>query len=330
MAPMSDNIARALHVAEEIGFSGALRVAREDVVIHEFASGFANRAHRIPNQIDTRFATASATKGMTALTVISLVESGDIALEATVRGLVGDVLPMVDERATIADVLSHRSGIGDYLDEEAMGDIDDHALAVPVHTLETASDYLCLVEGHPQVFPPGERFAYNNSGYVILAIIEQLTGSYHEAVGERVLAPAGVADGGFFRSDELPDNTALGYLENGHTNIFHLPVVGVGDGGIYLTLDDVSSFWKAVFAGGVVSRASVELMTTPTHMGDDGEGYGLGFRLEDGGDLVALEGMDPGISFRSTYRQSTGDMYAVVSNTSPAVWPIAKELDRRD
>ena len=181
------------------------------------------------------------------------------------------------------------------------------------------------------MFAPGEKFAYNNSGYIIVAIIiEKVTGSYHEAVAKRVLDPAGIKDGGFFRSDDLPDNTALGYLENGRTNVFHLPVIGTGDGGIYLTLDDVSSFWKALFAGEMVTMESVEQMTTPTHMGDDGQGYGLGFWLKEGGDHAALVGMDPGVSFRSTYRKSTEDMYVIMSNTSSGVWPISRALDERE
>ena len=328
---MNQRTALAREVADETGFSGAVRISFRDTAPQEFAMGFADRAHRIPNRIDTRFGTASATKGMTALAVMSLIESGAFTLETTVREILGDKLPMADEEVTIAHLLSHQSGVGDYLDEEALGDIDDHILGVPVHTLERATDYLPLVDGRPQVFAPGEKFAYNNSGYIILAIIiEKVAGSYHDTVAQLVLEPAGITGGGFLRADDLPDNTALGYLENGHTNVFHLPVIGTGDGGIYLTLDDVSSFWKALFAGEIVSAESVELMTTPTHMGSDGQGYGLGFWLGEGGDHVALVGMDPGVSFRSTYRKSTGDMYVVMSNTSSGVWPLSRALDERD
>lgn len=329
---MNQTTALARQVADEIGFSGVVRISIRDTASQEFAMGFADRARRIPNRLDTRFGTASATKGMTALAVMSLIESGALTVETPMREVLGDLLPMADERVTIAHLLNHQSGVGDYLHEESLGDIDDHILDVPVHTLERAIDYLPLIDARPQVFAPGEKFAYNNSGYIILAIIiEKLTdSSYHETVATRVLEPAGITGGGFFRSDDLPDNTALGYLENGRTNVFHLPVIGTGDGGIYLTLDDVSSFWKALFAGQIVSTASVELMTTPTHSGDDGRGYGLGFWVKERGDLVALEGMDPGVSFRSTYRQSTGDMYVVMSNTSSGVWPISRALDERD
>lgn len=53
----------------------------------------------------------------------------------------------------------------------------------------------------------------------------------------------------FARTDDLPANTALGYLANGRSNVFHLPVVGMGDGGAFFTLDDTSAFWQALFGG---------------------------------------------------------------------------------
>ena len=247
----------------ETDFSGVFRLVSDRRIVDEFATGFANRALEVPNRIDTRFAVASGMKGFTALAVMSLVESGDLALDTRVVTILGDQLPLVDEEVTIRQLLSHRSGIGDYLDEEALGDIDDHVMGVPVHELKRPSDYIPLLRPHPQVSPPGERFAYNNSGYMILSLIVELTtGSFADTVEDRVLAPAGIDDGGFIRSDDLPSNTALGYLENGRTNVFHLPVVGSGDGGIYLTLDDMPKFWSALLTGAIVSGATVETMTT--------------------------------------------------------------------
>ena len=56
----------------------------------------------------------------------------------------------------------------------------------------------------------------------------------------------------FLRSDELPGRTALGYLPvdgQPRTNVFHLPVLGSGDGGIYSTAADISALWRSLFAG---------------------------------------------------------------------------------
>src|SRR5262245_38968983 len=111
-------------LAEEIdglaaeGFSGVVRVDRGGQTEFEKAYGLADRARAIPNRVDTQFGTASATKGLTALTVISLVAEGALELTTTARSVLGEDLPLIDERVTVEQLLAHRSGIGDYLDEE--------------------------------------------------------------------------------------------------------------------------------------------------------------------------------------------------------------------
>ena len=245
-------------IAATTGFSGVVRVDQSGEVALAQAYGFAHRAHEIPNRVDTQFAIASGTKGLTALAVVKLIEDGKLALSTTARSVLGRDLPLVDDDVTIEHLLSHRSGIGDYLDEEAEHDVADYLMPVPVHELATTEQYLAVLDGRPTKFAPNERFAYSNSGYVVLAlIVERCSGTaFHELVGQRVCEPAGMKDSGFLRSDELPARAALGYVTmDGRTttNVFHLPVRGSGDGGIYSTAEDISSFWSAVFAGRIVS-----------------------------------------------------------------------------
>ena len=71
-------------------------------------------------------ASRAATKGLTALAVVSLIEEGVLELSTTARSVLGDDLPLIDDDVTIEHLLSHRSGIGDYLDEEA--ELDAHRL----------------------------------------------------------------------------------------------------------------------------------------------------------------------------------------------------------
>ena len=149
---------------------------------------------------------------------------------------------------TVEDLLGHRSGIGDYLDEESDLSLSDYLMPVSVHRLAETTDFLPLLDGHPAKFPAGQRFSYCNSGYVILAlIIERAVGlGYHDAVQQLVLDPAGMADTAFLRSDDLPGRAAVGYVEidgQWRTNVFHLPVRGNGDGGAYSTVDDLARFW---------------------------------------------------------------------------------------
>jgi len=116
--------ARVEAVASETGFSGAVRVDVPDAVDRPgpgpltWAFGLADRRHGIENQIDTRFAIASGTKAFTALTVMSMVESGLLALDTTARSVLGPDLPLIDDAVTVEHLLAHRSGIGDYLEEQ--------------------------------------------------------------------------------------------------------------------------------------------------------------------------------------------------------------------
>jgi CubicO group peptidase (beta-lactamase class C family) len=317
------------------GFSGVVRVDRAGEVQYAAASGFAHRGLAVANALDTQFATASAAKGLTALAVMSLVEDGTLALSTTARSLLGPDLPLIDGDVTVEHLLAHRSGIGDYFDENAGYDVDDYAMPVPVQQLATTEDFLAVLDGHETQFPAGERFAYNNGGYVMLALLaERASGvPYHELVQQRVCERAGMVDSAFLRSDELPGTAALGYLATGdgsRTNVFHLPVRGNGDGGIYTTVADISSFWTALFAGRIVSKETVALMVQPRSSGlEAGKRYGLGFWLAQTGDVVMLEGSDAGVSFWSAHDPGSGVTSTVISNTTDGAWPIARLLRER-
>ncbi len=309
-------------------FSGVVRVQHRGEVLVEFACGYSDRANERAHDLETRFAVASGTKAFTALTIMSLVESGVITLDTTLRSIVLDDLPHVDEGVTIDHLLTHRSGVGDYLDEAAGHDIDDHVLgSLSAHTLRTAHDYLPLLNAHDQQVPPGEHFAYNNSGFVMLSlVIEMTTGSYHRAVRDHVFTRAAMPDAGFFRSDDLPADTAVGYLENGRSNVFHLPVIGMGDGGAFLTLDDTTAFWNAFLTGGIVSPDSVAAMIAEVSVLDDTRSYGRGLWLGPGADHVWIEGIDAGVSFESGVFRDADLRYSVLSNTSSGAWPLVKTI----
>ena len=274
-------------IAATESFSGVVRVERPGRPAVERAFGFADKAHGIPNRGGTQFGIASGTKSLTALTIVSLIEEGRFELATTARSLLRDDLPLIADDVTIEHLLSHRSGIGDYLDEEVELDYDAYLMPVPVQDLATIEQYLPILGGYPTKFPAGERFGYCNSGFVVLALIaERVSGvPFPELVLERVCEPAGMVDTAFLRSDELPGSAAIGYLEVGgvwRTNVFHLPVRGSGDGGIYTTAVDVSALWAALFSGRIVAPAWVaEVIRARSEdtVEDDAthRRYGLGF-----------------------------------------------------
>ena len=319
-------------IASETRFSGVVGVESADGIDVTRAYGLAHRGHEISSEVDTQFAIASGTKGLTALTVVSLIEDGHLDLSATARSVLGQDLPLIGDDVTIEHLLSHRSGIGDYVDEEADLDFTDYLMPVPVHELASTEQYLAVLAGHPLKFAPDERFAYCNGGYVVLALIAERTSGFpfHELVRQRVCEPAGMHDTQFPRSDELPVGAALGYLtaDGPRTNVLHLPARGSGDGGIYSTAADISALWSSFFAGRIVSSDWVtEMVRSRSDVRAEAMRYGLGFWLYESGKAVMLEGSDAGVSFRSVHDPASRITSAVISNTSGGAWPIARLLD---
>jgi CubicO group peptidase (beta-lactamase class C family) len=323
-------------LAGRTGFSGVVRVDRAGHIAYERAFGLAHRAFGVPNTPDTLFAIASGVKGMTALTVLRLVEDGALALDTTARSLLGDDLPLIDPTVTVRHLLAHRSGIGDYLDESVGLDINDYAMPVPVHRLVTTADYLQVLDGHPMRYSPDERFEYCNGGFVVLALLaERATGeTFHDLVDRCVVTPAAMTATAFLRSDSLPGAAAVGYLDGavpGRTNVHHLPLRGSGDGGIYTTAADLHLLWRALFAGRIISNGMVDRMITPVSSPATASGsydYGLGCWLRNPRHSVEWEGYDAGVSFRSGHDRASDVTYTVCSNTSEGAWPVMNELER--
>jgi CubicO group peptidase (beta-lactamase class C family) len=137
----------------------------------------------------------------------------------------------------------------------------------------------------------------------------------------------------FLRTDELPDDAALGYLdrEGDRTNATKLPVRGTGDGGIYTTAADLVAFWDALLAGRIVPRGRVDEMVRPRSTFPDGSHrYGLGFHVDGARDeVVWLEGYDAGVTMFSTCVPSAGLTATVLANRTDGAWPIQELLDER-
>jgi CubicO group peptidase (beta-lactamase class C family) len=312
-------------------FAGVVRVDRAGRTEYAEAFGLAHRAYGVPMTLDTQLATASITKTFTGVAVLSLVADGRLALDTPARSLLGDDLPEIDDRVTVEQLLAHRSGIGDYLDEEVHQEVTDYVLELPVHRFLTTSDFLPVLSGRPQVSVPGDVFAYNNSGYVVLALLAERAGGrpFHDVVAERVFGPAGMEHSAFLRSDELPASAARHYLEADglRTNGLHLPVLGTGDGGAYVTVDDLHRFWSALLDGRLLPPALVdEMFRARSERPEESRRYGLACWRYDSGDAVFLEGYDAGVSARSLHDPARDLTWTVLSGWSDGAWPVAKAL----
>lgn len=335
IGPMNDLAESVRSVATESGFSGVVRIDQGDDKQLSEAYGLAHRGYQVPNTDDSQFAIASGCKGFTALAVVSLIADGMVSLDTTARSVLGDDLPLIADDVTLEHLLAHRSGIGDYLDEEDEDlDSNDYVLVSPMHKLATTEAFLVEVDGYSTKFPAGERFSYCNGGYIVLALIaERASGStYHDLVKERVLDPAGMTDTAFLRSDEPSGRMALGYLhpDGLRTNVLHLPVRGNGDGGIYTTVADMHTFWTAFVDGRIVPVEWVKEMTRPhSDVPEEDARYGLGFWLGETSLTVKLIGGDAGVSFYSAHDHTTRSTWTVVSNTVGGAWPMVRHLRKQ-
>src|SRR2546423_4762840 len=144
-------------IADQNEFSGVVSVDRGGQTEFVKAYGLAHRAHQIPNTPGTRFAIASGTKGLTALTVISLINDGALGMSTTARSVLGTDLPLIGGDVTIGHLLADRSRIGDYPDEEGRYDAPDYVLTAPAPDPAATQQHLTVLRRYPPNVPAGER-----------------------------------------------------------------------------------------------------------------------------------------------------------------------------
>ncbi len=319
--------------AARTDFAGVVRLERAGAVALDAAYGLADRSHGTVMTTDNQLGMASGSKTFTALGVLRLVEERLLTLSTTARQILGTDLPLIADDVTIEHLLSHRSGIGDYLDEDEF-DSEDYVLPVSANRLVTTEDFLPILDGYPMKFRPGDRFSYCNGGFVVLALIaERVSGrSYHDLVRELVCSPAGMADTDFLRADALPGRAALGYVEvegQWRTNVFHLPVIATGDGGTYTTTADMARFWTALNSGRIVHAETLDDMLSARSEPDPGESrcYGLGFWLKANSPQITMSGADAGVSFWSSHHPERGTTATVISTTIGGAWPVVEIVE---
>ncbi|MDR4937848.1 serine hydrolase [Rossellomorea marisflavi] len=306
-----------------MNFHGSILVTSGSQIEFQQAYGLADRVHNIPNSTQTRFGMASGCKIFTAIAILQLIEKGCFSLDSRIR----DVLPLkhshFHESITVHQLLTHTSGIPDYFDEEKMDDFEDLWRDQPSYRMESPADFLPLFEQETMKSTPGERFSYNNSGYVLLGlIIEKHAGiTFSEYVETHIFEAAGMEKSGYFRMDQMPDGTATGYIGLGDglykSNIYSLPVKGGPDGGAYTTTEDVHALLDSLFKHRLLTKESTDLLLNPHVESSTGTFYGYGiWMIQDEGEarVYSLMGLDPGVSFRSMIIPEEDRMITILSN----------------
>ena len=325
---------------EEQPFSGVVLVREKGNTIFEYAYGDANRSDTIHNTMRTRFAIASGSKIFTAVAIAQLVEKKVIGFDTRLNDCLDIDFPHFDSGITVRHLLNHSSGIPDYFDEEGGADYEDLWRKRPMYNIRRAKDFLPMFQKEKMKFAPGQRFSYNDAGFIVLGlIIEQQAGmSFIDYVEKNVFASADMMDSGYFAVDHLPDRVACSYIEddNGQwrTNIFAVPAVGAPDGGAYTTAPDLANFWSALFEDRLLSRASTkELLRPQIKAKSEGENihYGLGVWIKTAGGEVSsyyVTGWDPGVAMISEIYPDRGLNVTVIGNSNQPTFPMYRAIRR--
>ncbi|MEZ2348777.1 serine hydrolase domain-containing protein [Terriglobus sp. RCC_193] len=253
----------------------SIMVIEHGRIVWTHAYGKRDIQHNLAVQMDTHFEIGSITKQFTAVSILQLRDAGKLKLDDPLSVYLPDA-PHAKE-VTLRNLLTHTSGLHDYLDGPP-AEIDRLA-ALPI----SYHDLLSRVAAMPLDFPPGSQWSYSNTGYLLLGkVIEVVSGEpYRDYIQQRILNPLGMRNT-FTTADEshLP-NMAIGYRhENGVQAIapFIDPSWGSSAGFLISTPEDLSRWDAALHGGKVVSPASYREMTTAfmtTKNGSADYGFGL-------------------------------------------------------
>jgi len=262
---------------ERQGIPGlSLAVVRDGQVVLAQGYGLANVELGVAATPQTVYQLQSLTKSFTATGIMMLVEEGKVGLDDKI----GKHLAVPTDRwknITVRHLLTHTSGIKDFINEPTV------SLRLDV----AEEEVLKAAARRPLNFEPGEKYAYSNTNYHLLAmIVHKATGkSYGEFLRERIFDPLGMDQTRVVSLSEIIPNRAAGYrrergaMRNGE---FVAPtILGYGGGGLRSTVLDLAKWDAALYTEKLLKRSSLEQMWTPAKLNSGkptayGFGWGIG------------------------------------------------------
>ena len=223
-------------------FSGTVLVAENGKIRYNKAFGLANREKNISNTLQTKFDIGSINKAFTKVIVLQLIQEGKIKPDDKLGKFLDGFPKEAAEKVTIQQLIGHRSGYGDYM--------QDPGFFNRPKSQQTIAAITEIIKHMPLQFEPGSDWQYSNAGFILLGdIIEKVTGkSYYDNVKERIIKPLKMTDAVVDLSKETTPNRAIGYmktmrgeLEN-NEGILMIPTPA---GGFIMTGEDLLKFMEA-------------------------------------------------------------------------------------
>jgi D-alanyl-D-alanine carboxypeptidase len=326
-AALAAEIDRMLEAAYPKGEPGAAAiVVRDGRTVLRKGYGLANVELGVPIAPEMVFRIGSVTKQFTAAAVMQLVEAGKVALDDPLTKFLPDY-PVRGHLVTVEHLLTHTSGIHSYTSMPEFWQ---------TQALDSSLDELITVfKNEPFDFDPGEKWLYNNSGYVLLgAIVEKASGmKYADYMAQHVFEPLGLKHTTYGSVEPILPGRVEGYEKEGET-LKNARYLGMSKpfsaGALVSNVDDLAAWNTALEAGRVVSRASLDRMQTPYRLkdgSDTGYGYGLSLYDEQGSHVVTHGGGINGFLCSALRLPADRVFVAVLTNRGYGAGP--DDLSRR-
>ena len=232
----------------------SILVAKDGKPIYRKAFGMANLELNVPSIPENVYEIGSITKQFTAVAILMLQEQGKLSVDDDITKFIPDY-PTQGNTITVHHLLNHTSGIKSYT---AMESFINEA-----RTDMTPTELIDVFKNEPMDFKTGEKFLYNNSGYILLGhIIEVVTGdTYENFIEKNIFEKLGMTSSYYGSNGELIKNRASGYKQdnNGYTNSDYLSMtLPYAAGSLMSTIDDLLKWQNAIRDNKIISSESLE------------------------------------------------------------------------
>src|SRR5918993_711636 len=272
-----DQLDKLIGTYAEYGkFNGSVLVAEKGKVIYKKGFGLADMEWNILNRPDTKHRLGSITKQFTAMLIMQFVEQGKLKLDVPISIYLPDYPKKNGDVITIHHLLTHTSGIPNMTSFPGFVKDVMRNSYTPVQLVNMSAD--STLE-----FKPGERFAYSNSGYLLLGyIIEKVTGkSYEQLLQENIFTPLRMNNTGYDHHGTLLKNRASGYERSGtrYVNADFIDMsVPHAAGAMYSTVEDLFLWDQALYGNQLLRKENMDLLIAK-HIPSGGGYYGYGWSI---------------------------------------------------
>lgn len=293
-------------------------VAQRGETVYQKAVGSANIELNVPMRPDMVFNLASITKQFTAVAILQLVDQGKLSLTDSIQKFLPD-FPSMGHTVTIENLLTHTSGIKDYLQLNYTGINMERWDFSPGQLVDS-------FKFHEREFAPGTRFSYSNSGYYLAGyIIEKVSGKRYQAyIEENLLAPLGLAHTFFDSAGIIIPNRVNGYrTEDGRNKNadYWSPSIEYAAGGLLSTVFDLLTWHKGLYSGRLLKKETLQKAFTPFLLKDGTRtGYGYGWYIKTSNGITSIEhqGGLPGFQTNEIYFPGEDVFIAILCNSGAA------------